>query len=323
MHQPNSKNPNLSKTVQEFIDKLSQKDTKPLYEMSPEEARNFLEDIQTANDIDIEADIQDKTIPTRDAGNVEVRVVRPQDCKETLPAIIYLHGGGWIMGSEQTHDTLIKKLAKQSKSAVFFVKFTLSPKAHYPIALDESYGVLEYIAEHPEEFNIDQTRIAIAGDSAGGNMAAVIARKTKKNGGPELKFQALFYPVTDLNMESSSYESFKNGPWLSKKAMEWFINAYAPDKKLRNNPNLSPIKSEIKDLKTLAPALIITAENDVLRDEGEYYAQKLTQAGVDVTSVRINGTIHDFMVLNALQNSSQTKSAFILACKILKKALHK
>lgn len=323
MPQPNSKNPNLSRKVQDFIDKISTKDIKPLYEMTPQDARCFLSDLQEQYPIEIKTDIKDVTIKTKDANDVGVRIIKPQDTKETLPAIIYLHGGGWIMGNEQTHDSLIKKLAKQTKSAVFFVKYALSPETAYPTALNQAYGVLEYIAEHPEEFNIDQTRIAIAGDSAGGNMAAVLARKVKEYGGPDLKFQALFYPVTDLNMDSNSYESFKDGPWLTKKAMEWFIDAYDPDKKLRNNPDLSPLKSEIINLKGIVPALIITAENDVLRDEGEAYAQKLNQAGVEVTCVRINGTIHDFMMLNALQDSAQTKSAFILACKMLKNALNK
>lgn len=175
---------------------------------------------------------------------------------------------------------------------------------------------------NPDDLNIDENRIAIAGDSAGGNMAAVTALKAKNLKGPKILFQCLFYPVTNADMDTKSFDDFKDGPWLTKKAMEWFWNAYVPEKKLREDPYISPLKADIDDLKGLPPALIISVENDVLRDEGEAYARKLDVAGVDVLNVRVNGTIHDFLMLNALSDTPQAKGALELACKVLKHALH-
>ena len=218
---------------------------------------------------------------------------------------------------------LIKQLAINTNSVVIFPEYSRSPEAKYPVALKEIYSVLEYIYENPDEFNIDNDSIAIAGDSAGANMATVTALKAKNQNGPKLKFQCLFYPVTNADMDTKSYDLFKDGPWLSKKAMEWFFEAYAPDKESRNDIYVSPLKADEEDLKGLPPTLIITAENDVLRDEGEAYARKLDSAGVDVLNIRINGTIHDFLMLNALSDTRCAKGALNLACNMLKKALHK
>lgn len=322
MTTPSSKHPYLSFETQDFIDKLNSENSKPLYELLPQEARIVLDDLQSLYPTDIEADITDKTISTL-TGNIDIRIVRPVGNIEKLPAIVYIHGGGWILGGTKSHDTLIRKLAHCTKSVVIFPVYSRSPEAVYPTAVNECYSVLEYISKNPEEFNINENKIAVAGDSAGGNMATVLAMKAQKENGPKICFQALFYPVTDASMNTKSYSDFKDGPWLSKKAMEWFWDAYMPDKSLREDPLISPLKAEIDDLKGLPPALVITDENDVLRDEGEAYARKLNQAGVKVISARINGTIHDFMMLNALSNTQPTKGAFALAGKIIKKVLHK
>jgi len=226
------------------------------------------------------------------------------------------------MGDEKTHDRLIRKLAAGTNSVIAFVNYTRSPEAVYPKALNQAYGVLNYLYQNPEKFNIDSDRIAVAGDSAGGNMAAALALKTLREGGPQIIFQALFYPVTDANMDSASYREFKDGPWLTAKAMEYFWNAYLPDKSYKNDMYVSPLRACLEDLTGMPPALIITAENDVLRDEGEAFARKLDAAGVHVSSVRINMTIHDFMMLDGLQNSRAAKSAFVLASKVLSHKLH-
>ena len=321
MSEANSKLPNLTAETEEFISKIEAADGQPLYKMTPQEARNFLENLQSQTHKEISANTTDTTILT-EAGNVDTRVVKPQHTEEKLPVILYLHGGGWILGGKESFDMLIKKLAVFTNSTVVFPDYSRSPEVQYPTALNEIYAVLEYIFQNHEEFNIDPQRIAIAGDSAGANMATVTALRAINKNGPKILFECLFYPVTNSDMDTKSYDLFKDGPWLSKKAMEWFWEAYVPDKKLRDDIYISPLKAEEEDLAKLPQTLIITAENDVLRDEGEAYARKLDSAGVDVLNVRINGTIHDFLMLNALADTLPARGAMALACTILKKALH-
>lgn len=321
MSEANSKLPNLTAETEEFISKIEAADGQPLYKMTPQEARNFLENLQSQTHKEISANTTDTTILT-EAGNVDIRVVKPQHTEEKLPVILYLHGGGWILGGKESFDMLIKKLAVFTNSTVIFPDYSRSPEVQYPTALNEIYAVLEYIFQNPEEFNIDPERIAIAGDSAGANMATVTALRAINKNGPKILFECLFYPVTNSDMDTKSYDLFKDGPWLSKKAMEWFWEAYVPDKKLRDDIYISPLKAEEEDLSKLPRTLIITAENDVLRDEGEAYARKLDSAGVDVLNVRINGTIHDFLMLNALADTLPARGAMALACTMLKKALH-
>ncbi|MEI3255068.1 MAG: alpha/beta hydrolase [Candidatus Gastranaerophilaceae bacterium] len=323
MTEANSKLPNLTTKTEDFISMLENKDAKPLYKMTPEQARQFLDNLQKETHKDILADVKDTQIFTENKNSIALRIIRPANNNEKLPAIIYLHGGGWVMGGKESFDMLIKQLAINTNSVVIFPEYSRSPEAKYPVALKEIYSVLEYIYENPDEFNIDNDSIAIAGDSAGANMATVTALKAKNQNGPKIKFQCLFYPVTNADMDTKSYDLFKDGPWLSKKAMEWFFEAYAPDKESRNDIYVSPLKADEEDLKGLPPTLIITAENDVLRDEGEAYARKLDSAGVDVLNIRINGTIHDFLMLNALSDTQCAKGALNLACNMLKKALHK
>lgn len=308
----------LDRITNKFIEKLTNSDSKPLYEMEIPEARNFLADIQRASKIDIDTIVFNEYIETN-TGKVELQFVRPTGSEnEILPVILYVHGGGWILGDSETHGALIKNLANCTHSCVVFVNYSRSPEAQYPQPLDEIYAALEYIYEHAKTFNIDPYKISLAGDSAGGNMAAATCIRAKKQNGPKIAFQLLLYPVTDASMKTESYKLFKNGPWLTKKAMEWFWDAYLSDKKEReNNIYVSLNNADISDLENLPPALIITAENDVLRDEGEEYARKLDEAGVDVISVRINNTHHDFMMLNALSESLPVKAGFSLICSVL------
>lgn len=307
--------PHLDRDTKKFIESLESKDSKPLYELTPEQAREFLTNLQRKTHTEIDAEIIDTFINTENTGEVDVRFIRPKNSdNEILPLILYLHGGGWIMGDKESHDMLARKLAVCSNSVVAFVNYSRSPEAVYPVAIEEIYGVLEYLYKHSNDYNIDSDKIIIAGDSAGGNMAAVICLKAKMEHGPKIIYQILLYPVTDAKMETASYNDFKNGPWLSKKAMEWFWDAYVPEKDLRKSISISPLNATLEDLKDLPPALVITAENDVLRDEGEAYARKLDKAGVNVTSVRINNTHHDFLMLNALSTTQPARTAFALIC---------
>lgn len=322
MSEASSKTPNLDRVAADFVKNLEAAGGKPLYEMTIDEARQFLVDLQRKTYKEIPAEITDIDIFTEAAGTVSVRLVRPHASNEALPVILYLHGGGWILGDKETHDMLIRRLANCTNSVVVFVNYSRSPEAVYPMALNQAYGVLEYLYNNPEEFSIDPDRIVVAGDSAGGNLATATALKSLRSGGPKILFQALLYPVTDANMDSESYKLFKDGPWLSKRAMEWFWNAYLPDKKLKNDMYVSPLRACLDDLAGMPPALIITAENDVLRDEGEAYSAKLEQAGVKASCIRVNMAHHDFMMLNALQYSAAVKTTFAALCNLLTNKLH-
>lgn len=322
MTEPNSKLPNLNNITEEFISMLEQQDTPPLYKLNPKDARQVLDNIQKQYHKEIETDVTDTTIFVEPSQHIKLRIVRPKNNKEKLPAILYIHGGGWVIGGVESYDMVIKKLAVCTNSVVVFPIYSLSPEAKYPTAINEIYSTLQYMYNSPELFNIDRNNVALVGDSVGGNMATVTAIRAKNKRGPQIKFQCLFYPVTNADMDTKSYELFKDGPWLSKKAMEWFFDSYAP-KSQRDDIYISPLKAQEEDLENLPPTLVITAENDVLRDEGEAYGRKLESAGVDVLNIRMNGTIHDFIMLNALSETQPSKTAFELACNMLKDALNK
>ena len=313
----------LEPHTQEFIDSLTAMGGRPLYELSPEEARDFLESLQAEYVYDIPAQIEDLMIPGGDLGPISIRIVRPADyVSGVLPVVMYFHGGGWILGSERTHDRLIREIANGSQSAVVFVNYTPSPEARYPIAVEEAYTATKYIADNARSMNLDASRLAVAGDSVGGNMATVVTLLAKYRGGPDIVFQALLYPVTDSNFNTDSYYQFADGPWLTKKAMEWFWDAYEPDVEKRNDPLFSPLQATLEELSGLPSALVITDENDVLRDEGEAYAHKLMDAGVNVSAVRCLGTMHDFAMLNAISNTPATRTAIQLVNLKLYDALH-
>lgn len=323
MKKPSSKNPNLSPITKTFLKDLQNRGGKPLYDLSPEEARMFLVNLQRESHKHIDAEVADTTIYTgAEDGSVDLRIIRPLGNNEKLPLIFYIHGGGWILGNKETHDMLIRKLSIITNSVVVFPEYTLSPEAKFPTAINQCYAALKYIDENSQEFNIDPKKIVIAGDSVGANMAIGVTLKTKYDNGPKIIYQILLYPVTNADMNTKSYELFKDGPWLTKRAMEWFFESYICEEKEKNNIYISPFKIPAERLEHLPPAMIITAENDVLRDEGEMFARRLKDSGVDVYSVRVNGTIHDFMMLNALFHSVPAKCTMELIASKLNKLLH-
>jgi len=224
-----------------------------------------------------------------------------------------------VLGDRETHDRLVRELTVGANAVVVFVDYDRSPENRYPVAVEESYAVLKHVAEHPDEFGADASRIAIAGDSVGGNMTAVVALLAKERNGPRVKAQLLFYPVTDASMSTGSYKEFAEGPWLTKKGMEWFWDQYLPDVSKRTDIHVSPINASSEQLKGLPQTLLLVDENDVLRDEGEAYGRKLAAAGVPVRSVRYNGTIHDFMLLNPIANTPPVRGAVDQASDYLRK----
>lgn len=310
----------LEKETAQFIKDLEAQKGPPLYTLPILKARKVLDDLQAAPIEKPAVKMDDRILPCG-GKKISVRIVRPANSsKERLPVIVYYHGGGWILGNKNTHDRLIRELASAVNAAIVFVNYTPAPDAKHTQILEEAFAALKYVAEHGKELNVDSNHLAVVGDSVGGNMAAVMCLMAKGHG-LKIDFQALFYPVTDANFNTPSYKEFANGPWLTKPAMEWFWNAYAPDLADRKKPTLSPLQATVKQLQNLPPALIVIDENDVLRDEGEAYARKLMQAGVEVTAVRYLGTIHDFMMLNALRHTPAVRSAMALATHHLQKAL--
>ncbi len=304
--------------TQTFIDALAAKGGEPIYKLTPQEARDVLEKVQSQPETLLLATIEEKSIQAGPNGKVTLRIVRPENSTGMLPIVMYYHGGGWILGSSSVFDRLIRELAVGSNSAVVFVNYTRSPEAKYPIAIEEAFAATKFVSVHGHAWNLDTSRISIAGDSVGGNMAIAMTLLAKERQGPKIDCQVLFYPVTDSDFDTPSYQQFANGPWLTKPAMEWFWSAYQPDKAARKTPLMSPLHAPLELLKGLPPALVMTAENDVLRDEGEMYARKLMEANVRTTAVRFLGTIHDFAMLNPISGTPATRAAIALACKALR-----
>ena len=312
----------LDPKIRKFIEALNAKGGEPIYKLSPADARKVLESLQSQPVKKLDAKIEDLTIPGGPTKEISIRIVRPANyAGAALPVVMYFHGGGWILGSKNTHDRLIREIANGANAALVFVNYTPSPEAKYPVPIEQAYSATKYIAENGRKMNLDSGRLAVAGDSVGGNMATVVALLAKQRGGPRIAYQVLFYPVTDANFETMSYREFADGPWLTKAAMKWFWDAYAPDVAARKNPTASPLQASLDELSGLPPALVITDENDVLRDEGEAYADKMMQAGVSVTAVRYLGAIHDFVMLNPISDTTEARSAIRLANTNLRSAL--
>lgn len=311
----------VERTTQRFLDSLRVADRPKIHELTPGDARRVWVATQAVEVARPPADIEDLTIPGGPTGTVSLRIVRPQNQRDPLPALLYFHGGGWVLGDRDTHDRLIRELATGAGVAVVFVDFTRSPEAQYPVAIEQGYAATRWVAEHGREHSLDPNRVAVAGDDTGGNLAAAVTLLAKDRRGPPIAFQLLFYPVTDTDFETSTYQQFGIGGWLTRDAMKWFWSRYLPEESTRVRPTASPLRASLDQLDGLPPALVITAENDVLRDEGEAYAQKLAMAGVEVTAVSYLGTIHDFVVLNPIANTPAPRAAIAQACDFLRRVL--
>lgn len=312
----------LEPSTQAFIDALAAKGGEPIYKLPVPQARQVLEDAQSGNVAKLPVDKQDLTFNDAKAGPVSITIIRPKGVTGELPAVLYIHGAGWVLGSENTHDRLVRQLATGARAAVVFVNYSRAPEAKFPVQDEQSYAAAKWVVEHGKEHGIDGHTMAIAGDSVGGNMTAAVTLMAKQRGGPAFVYQVLFYPVTDANFANGSYREFANGPWLTLPAMQWFWNAYVPNEAERQNPLVTPLNATLEQLKDLPPALVITDENDVLRDEGEAYAHKLMAAGVNVTATRYLGTIHDFVMLDALADTPAAKAAGAQANQKLHAALY-
>src|SRR2546427_1042956 len=292
-----------------------------LFTLGPEKGRLALDEAQSGSVSRPLVDIEDLTIADGPSPQVALRILRPQNARTPLPVIVYIHGAGWVFGSMQTHDRLVRELAVGAGAAVVFPVYRLCPEVRYPTALEECYMVAQWVAERGQEHGLDAARLAVAGDSVGGNMATVITLLSRERGGPDIRLHLLFYPVTDAAFDTASYHQFAEGYHLRRDAMIWFWEQYTRHPGERNEITASPLRASVEQLQGLPPALTITAEADVLRDEGEAYANKLRQAGGRVTAARFWGTIHDFVMFNALAHTAATRGAVALATAWLREGV--
>lgn len=308
--------------VRAFLKKLNAAGGKPLEELSPRDARQVLTDAQAS----VKLELPPARVSTRliqHAGKpLELTVVHPAGVEKAVPAFMFFHGGGWVLGDYPTHERLVHDLVADSGTAAVFVNYTPSPEAQYPTAIHQAYAATQWVAEHGAEINVDGRRLAVVGNSVGGNMAAVVSLMAKDRRGPDLRFQALLWPVTDADFDTQSYHDYAEGRFLTRSMMKWFWDNYTTDPTERAEIYASPLQATEEQLRGLPPALVQTAGNDVLRDEGEDYARKLDAAGVEVVAVRYSGMIHDWGLLNPLSQVPATRAALRQVAEELKRRLH-
>jgi acetyl esterase len=295
---------------------------KPLYEMSVEEVRGMVvgSSAMLAGPLVEVGAVEDRTLSTS-AGDVRVRVYTPSGVHaQALPILVYFHGGGFVAGDLDTHDNTARYLAQNADAIVIAVDYRRSPEHKFPAAVDDAYAAVEWVAKHAADVGGNSARIAVAGDSAGGNLAAVVCQLAKERGGPRIAYQALFYPLVDFTLANSpSRSQFGGGDYfLSNRDMEWFREAYLEDPADASDERVSPLLA--RDVTNLPPALIVAAQCDVLYDEGKAYAERLAAAGVAVEHRCFNGTIHAFMSFAGA--IPMGKDALALAATRLRAALH-
>jgi acetyl esterase len=293
-----------------------------IYELAPAEAREVLEGVQRSPIDKPDVEIEDLMIAGGPHGHIAVRLIKPAGSAGTLPVILYVHGAGWVLGSPQTHDLLVRNLAVGAQAAVVFPDYRRAPEAQYPSQIEEGYATARWIVEHGNQHDLDPDHLAIAGDSVGGNMTIAVTLMAKERGGPSFAAQVLYYPVTDAGMDTGSYHQFAEGYFLAAAGMAWFWDQYLPDESRRSEILASPLRASTEELTGLPPALVINGEADVLRDEGEAYATNLRAAGVPVTQTRYGGIIHDFVMLHPLAATHAAKAATTQGTAFLHEALH-
>ena len=310
----------LESAAQEFADATSSPPF--IYELSPEDAREVLEGVQRSEIDKPDVDIDDITISGGPHGQIAVRLIKPAGAAGPLPVILYTHGAGWVLGSPSTHDRLVRNLATGARAAVVFPDYVRAPEAQYPSQIEEAYATATWIVDHGREHGLDPTRLAIAGDSCGGNMAIAVTLMAKQRSGPSFAAQLLYYPVTDAGLDTGSYHQFAEGYFLTRPGMSWFWDQYLPDVSRRGDSMVSPLRATAEELAGLPPAMVINGEADPLRDEGEGYAANLRAAGVPVTATRYEGIIHDFVMLHPLAHTQAAKAATAQGASFLSQALH-
>ena len=314
------KDPHLSKETKEYL-KVLNSGGKPVESLPVSDARNVLVDTQAAIKVDVSGIEETEKVILVDERDIKLYIVRPEKAKGKLPVFIFIHGGGWVLGDYQTHKRLVRDLVIESGYACVFIEYSRSPEAKYPIALNECYAATKWVSEHGDEINVDGKRLAIVGNSAGGNMTIGTCLKAKSNKGPDIKCQILLWPYSDAGINTESFKKYGEERFLTKSLMIWMRDNYLSNKAQHDDIYVSPLRATINQLKGLPPTLIEVAENDILRDAGEELGRKLDEAGVDVTTVRFNGVIHDWGLLNGYADLPSTKNMIIFTAAMLKKYL--
>jgi len=315
-------NPVLDPRTQWFLNFLAELNRPQVFELPPSETREMYVRGQKLFPVTAPpAQVEDRVIQAGPRGTIQLRIFRPQNSSGKLPVVMYFHGGGWVLGNAETYERYMRELTNGTGAAVVFVEYSLSPEEHYPVPLEECYAATKWVAEHASELNVDPSRLAVAGDSAGGNIATATCLLAKERGGPAICAQVLIYPATDSSFDTPSFRQFGEGYYLTAETSRWFWYQYAPDRSVDKEPTACPLNATLEELKDLSPALIITAECDILRDEGEAYARKLMQAGVSVTCTRYLGAIHGFMGANALARTPACMAATAQVNAMLREAL--
>ncbi|MBV9177281.1 MAG: alpha/beta hydrolase [Nitrososphaeraceae archaeon] len=314
----------LEKLTQAFLADVQENGGPPLYTLSPEKARAVLSGLQASTPVKmLPAEIENRTISGGPSSkDIPITIVRPANSSnEILPVVMHFHGGGWVLGGFDTHERLVRELANKANVVIVFVNYTPSPEAKYPVAIEQAYAATKWVAENGKTINVNSSRLAVVGDSVGGNMAAAVTLLAKERDGPSIRFQVLFYPVTDVNFDTQSYMTYQNGYFLTRDNMRWFWNNYLTNETNVKDPTVSPLQASVEQLKGLPPAMVINGKNDVLCDEGQAYASKLSEAGVPVAAVRYQGTIHDFVMLNPFTDDPSPRAAIEQASIMLKNVL--
>jgi len=307
--------------VRKFLDALNSSGGTPIEQLSPKDARQILIDAQKSVQVDLSGiERSEKTID-HDGEPLKLHIMRPAGAKSDLPVFMFFHGGGWVLGDYPTHERLVRDLVVESGAMAVFPDYTPSPEAHYPTAIHQAYAATKWVSEHGGEIGADGTRLAVVGNSVGGNMAAVVSLMAKDQGGPRISFQALLWPVTDARFDTESYKEFAEGHFLTRNMMIWFWDNYTKEPAQRAEMYASPLRAPAEALQGLPPALVQTAHSDVLRDEGEAYARRLNEAGVEVVAVRYNGLIHDWGLLNPIAAVPEVRTAITQVASELRKRL--
>jgi len=313
--------PQVFTEVRSFLKALNSGDGKPLEQLSVADARGVLVGAQKSVEVNYSGIEESEKVISQNGLKVKIHITKPKGAKANAPVFIFIHGGGWVLGDYPTHRRLVRDLVVASGAVAVFPDYTPSPEAQYPVAINEIYAATQWVSENGKEIGVDGKNLAVVGNSVGGNMTAAITLMAKDKKGPHIKLQVLLWPVTDSNFETESYNSFANGRFLTKNMMKWFWDNYLPDANKRKEIFASPLQASLDQLKDLPPALVQTAENDVLRDEGEAYARKLNEAGVPVTLTRYSGLIHDYGLLNPIANVPAVQTAIEQAAVVIKSTL--
>ena len=307
--------------IRQFLEALNSSGAKPIEQLSPQDARQVLTDAQNSVHVDLSGIETSEKVIDVEGRELKLYIVKPAGAATKLPVFMFFHGGGWVLGDYPTHERLVRDLVVESGAMAVFPEYTRSPEAQYPTAIHQAYAATQWVSEHGGDIGADGRKLAVVGNSVGGNMAAVVSLMAKDKGGPRITFQALLWPVTDAHFDTASYRDLSEGYFLTRNMMIWFWDNYTKDAAQRRETYALPLQAPTDSLQGLPPALVQTAHSDVLRDEGEAYARKLNEAGVDVIAVRYNGLIHDWGLLNPLATVPEVRTAITQVATELKKRL--